>query len=175
MGPPHDHRSEKAKQLPLQGFREVVRQHLQCGTMHNLKCLPIHLVLDPEIADVDMPGVTGTRVAAICLHLHATHVVLEKTILFQLVTLRLHEVLHPYVVWKVVTSAHDLGFGGTFRVEFLFACFPVDDARAKTHGTTRMTFHIVVDCITRINPRDQTGQVIGGNDPHIIEGLIQKL
>ena len=66
-----------------------------------------------------MPCSLATLSTAVVLHSHGTLVVLVHDVVINSVTLRLHEVLRPQVLWHQVVCADQLRLCGALFIEFL--------------------------------------------------------
>jgi hypothetical protein len=99
-----------------------------------------------------MPGVTRAGITSIFLHMHRALIILIIDVFTQRIALGLHRILHPHVIWEIITRTDNFSFGGALGVQFSFACFTMYNTGAKRHGTTSVTTHIVVYRVTRVHP-----------------------
>ena len=126
-----------------------------CWTIFHLRIAFVYPIFHEEVSDIYIPGVSGTRIKSIFLHLHRALIVLIYYYFFYPINLCNHEHHELYIVWDIFAHSYQLGFFGVFHVYLFLQRFSVYYSISHWYCTPCMSSHIIMHSIHYIYPCEQ--------------------
>ena len=165
--------SEFTEEGALQRFREVVGEHVFRWTMDDGDVVPLRMIGDEEIADVDVAGTLATRGLAVLFHFNGTFVVLVEDGLSDRVTLCFHKQFNVQCVWQIVTSTDEFRLRRAFSIDALSLRFTDEATTTEGNDATSVAAHVGVDGKGCVNPGDELVKGISTDAERKVNGAIE--